>query len=211
MSSTTLVAYRILTPSILGGWRTAPALSHALRVSRSAAGSRRLFAAVLIAFAVGVGVSFIYTLSICYQEGGTSFRTWSLVGGAQTAYNRAASAMTQAERTVPDLQKIAVWGSGILLAAALSILRARLPWWPLHPIGLIFQFSWFVGLYTLTIFITYLVKLVILRFGGILLYRRTRPFFYGLIVGFVFTLGLSFLVDFIWFPGIGQGHYVHGY
>ena len=211
MSSATLVAYRVINPSLLGGWRTAPALPHALRLSRGASGTHRLLWAVLIAFAVGIGVSFVYTLSICYQEGGTSFRTWSLVGGAQTPYNRAASIMTEAVRTVPDPQKTAVWGSGILLAAILSVLRTRLPWWPLHPMGLIFQFDWFLGLYTLTIFVTYLIKLIILRFGGILLYRRALPFFYGLIVGFVAALGVSFLVDVIWFPGLGQGHYVHGF
>ena len=211
MSNQTLVAYRVVSSNIIGGWRTAPALPHTLRVARGAAGGRRLLAAILLAFVVGIAVSFVYTLSICYEEGGTSFRTWSLVGGAQWPYNRAASEMTGAERTLPDPQKIAVWGSGILLAALLSILRARLPWWPLHPIGVLFQFNWFLGLYTLTIFITYLVKLIVLKFGGILLYRRSRPIFYGLIVGFVFALGISFLVDLVWFPGLGQGHYVHGY
>ena len=211
MTDSTLVAYRVINPSLIGGWRTAPALPHALRVSHGASGVPRLLGAVLIAFAVGIGVSFIYTLSICYQEGGTSFRTWSLVGGAQTPYNRAASIMTETVRTVPDPQKAAVWASGIALAAVLSVLRTRLPWWPLHPIGVIFQFDWFLGLYTLTIFITYLIKLIILRFGGIILYRRALPFFYGLIVGFVFALGVSFLVDVVWFPGLGQGHYVHGF
>ena len=47
--------------------------------------------------------------------------------------------------------------------------------------------------------------------GGITMYRKTQPFFYGLIVGYVFALGVSFMVDLIWFPGLGQGHYVHGY
>ncbi len=104
-----------------------------------------------------------------------------------------------------------MWGSGIIIAGVLSLLRSRLPWWPLHPIGLLFQYSWFLGLYTLTIFLVWLFKLIVLRFGGILSYRRTRPAFYGLIVGYVFAMGISFIVDLIWFPGIGQGHYVHGY
>ena len=157
-----------------------------------------------------MGASFAYTLSICYNEGGITFGTWSLGGGAKWHYIRAAAAVTGAERTYPDPQKIAVWGSGIVLAAVLSILRVRLQWWPFHPIELLFQYSWFLGLYTLTIFITWLIKLIILRFGGILLYRRTRPLFYGLIVGFVLALGISFLVDVLFFPA-GQGHYLHGF
>ena len=47
------------------------------------------------------------------------------------------------------------------------------------------------------------------RFGGIGLYRRLRPIAYGLIVGYVFAAGCSFLVDAIWFPD--EGHLVHSY
>lgn len=211
MSNNTLVAYRVMTVSAIGGWRTAPAMPHILRLSRGVGGMRRLLFGIVAAFALGMVVSFLYTLSICYEEGGTAFRTWSLVGGAQVPYNAAAAAMTGAERTVPDPQKLAVWGSGLLLAGVLSVLRSRVPWWPLHPIGLLFQYNWFLGLYALTIFLVWLIKFIVLRFGGIAMYRRTRPLFYGLIVGYVFALGISFIVDLIWFPGLGQGHYVHGY
>ena len=44
---------------------------------------------------------------------------------------------------------------------------------------------------------------------GIAMYRRAKPACYGLIVGYVFAVGCSFLVDLIWFPT--GGHYIHGY
>ena len=71
------------------------------------------------------------------------------------------------------------------------------------------MFSGYVRLYALDIFFVWLAKLMVLQFGGILLYRRVRPCCYGLIVGYLFAVGCSFLVDFIWFPT--GGHYIHGY
>jgi hypothetical protein len=38
-------------------------------------------------------------------------------------------------------------------------------------------------------------KSVILRYGGITLYRQTRPFFIGIIVGFFLGVALSYLVE----------------
>jgi hypothetical protein len=71
------------------------------------------------------------------------------------------------------------------------------------------MFEWFVSIYFLDILIVWLLKLLVLKFGGIGLYRRVKPVAYGLIVGYVFAVGCSFMVDLVWFPG--GGHYVHGY
>ena len=71
------------------------------------------------------------------------------------------------------------------------------------------MYSWQLRIYVFNIFLVWLAKLLVLKFGGILLYRRVRPCCYGLIVGFVFAIGIAFLVDVIWFPD--QGHGVHGW
>ena len=44
----------------------------------------------------------------------------------------------------------------------------------------------------------------IMRVGGISAYRELRPFFIGLIVGFYLGVGVSYLIDVIWFFGIGH-------
>ena len=48
-----------------------------------------------------------------------------------------------------------------------------------------------------------------LKIGGVELYRRSRPFFLGLLVGHALGVLLSFFVDQIWFPG--QGHHTHSW
>ena len=102
-----------------------------------------------------------------------------------------------------------MWFLGIGTATAVTLLQARLPWWPLHPLGVLLMFDGYVRLYVLDIFLVWLAKFGILQFGGITLYRRVRPCAYGLVVGYVFAAGCSFIVDLIWFPG--GGHYIHGY
>ena len=41
--------------------------------------------------------------------------------------------------------------------------------------------------------------------GGATLYRRAIPFFLGLMLGYFGGVAVSFVVDFIWFPGEGHG------
>jgi hypothetical protein len=72
---------------------------------------------------------------------------------------------------------------GAVLAAVLTCLCLRSPAWPLHPIGLLMvqtiygNFAWF------SVLVGWLLKALILSFGGARLYRSARPFFIGLILG----------------------------
>jgi hypothetical protein len=46
--------------------------------------------------------------------------------------------------------------------------------------------------------------LILLRTGGIVLYRKAAPFFFGLMLGYFTGVGISFAVDCIWFPERGH-------
>ena len=52
----------------------------------------------------------IYTVSICYESGGSTFRTWSLVGAPVGMYEGIAKAVAETDRTVTDPGKN--WGVG---------------------------------------------------------------------------------------------------
>ena len=54
------------------------------------------------------------------------------------------------------------------------------------------------------IFMAWLAKSLIIRFGGIDLYRRAAPFFIGLILGQFIGVGISFFVDLLFFYGNGH-------
>ena len=162
-----------------------------------------------IAFIAGVGASFAYVLHLCYTDAGLNLRTYTLTTGNTNVFNALKSAIDSSNRTAPDPQKLAVWLFGAAEVVILNALRSWLPWWPLHPVGLAFQSSIGVRVFGFSAFLAWAIKLTVLRLGGIGLYNRTQPIFLGLLIGYATGIGMSGLVDMIWFPG--QGHWVHGW
>ena len=68
---------------------------------------------------------------------------------------------------------------------------------------------WNMRLIWTGVFIAWACKTIIMKVGGITLYRELRPFFIGLIVGFYLGVGISYGIDVIWF--FGKGHAIlHG-
>ena len=206
MSESTLVAMRVVSWRLLAGWRLPTALPHIERLLGKLATGRLVFSTV----AAGLCVAGLYTIWLCYDQGGATFRTWSLVGAPVGVYNGIATAVSEtSQRTVTDPAKILVWLLGATSATLATILQTRASWWPFHPIGLLLMFDGYVRFYVLDIFMVWGAKSVIFKLGGTLLYERVKPGAYGLIVGYTAAVGLSFAVDLIWFPR--GGHYIHGY
>ena len=104
-----------------------------------------------------------------------------------------------------DVQKTEVWLLGIAEAGVLTWLRGRFAWWPFHPAAIAFP----VVRYGFSLLLVWLCKLLVIRYGGVQLYRRSLPFWYGIMVGYLFGVGVSHIVDAIWFPE--AGHWVHGW
>jgi hypothetical protein len=81
---------------------------------------------------------------------------------------------------VEPLRRYAVGGS-VLFTSFLAFMKMRFLWWPLHPLGYCIGpglvWTWFPFL------LAWAAKLLILRYGGNHLYRRSVPFFMGLILG----------------------------
>jgi hypothetical protein len=97
--------------------------------------------------------------------------------------------------------------AGALVMTALTICRYRIAWWPLDPIGFTLVTLNSVQRAILSVFIAWVLKTVILRVGGITLFRRWQPFFIGLIVGNAFGLAIAIIVDAIYYPGAGHNLY----
>lgn len=78
-----------------------------------------------------------------------------------------------------------VFGAG--LAAGLFVLCVRWPAWPLHPIGLLMVGTFYANEAWVSVFLGWMLKTLVLRWGGARLYRQARPLFLGLIMGEVFA------------------------
>lgn len=185
-----------------------PAAAHASKLGDALKLNRRtILVSVSLSLVTGVITSMYYTLTMGYAEGAYNYADWIFRRGSEVPYDAIVKKMRNPFDT--GWGKLGVMTAGGAVMALLSYLRYRLAWWPIHPIGLPVAYTLPVRLSWFSIFLAWAAKLLILRLGGIALYRKAQPFFYGLIVGFFFAAGVSFVVDMIWFPG--EGHRVYGW
>ena len=91
----------------------------------------------------------------------------------------------------PNVPALAAMGAGYLFTVMLMALRMRFYWWPFHPVGYAVSSSWSLNIIWLPLLIAWIVKLLLLRYGGLKLYRDSLPFFLGLILG-------EFVVGSLW-------------
>lgn len=78
------------------------------------------------------------------------------------------------------------FGAG--LAGTLEWASLSFPTWGLHPLGLLVSDSWDVTRCWVSLLIGWMLKTLVLRYGGSGLYRKAMPVFLGLIVGDVIHL-----------------------
>ncbi len=168
--------------------------------------SRPLFGAMLLALVVGLVASMAAVFLICYHHGGMNLGGWQFVGMTPCTGSWMIEHMQIPEGATGGTSwwKMGFLGIGAALMSVLMLCRYRFPWWPIHPAGLAVGLThptfhvWF------SIFIAWLIKIIVLKMGGISLYRRTRPFFLGMILGSFTTAGAWLFID--WLAGMpGSG------
>ena len=146
-------------------------------------GYRRLFVAILVAALVGTLASFWSELHVNYQVGAASKiapPVVSLIFGREP-YNRLEGWIRGVAVSRANIAyAICV---GFSLTILLNSLRMRLSWFPFHPVGFAISSSWSMHQLWMTMLIAWLIKLLLLRYGGLKLYRSAIPFFLGLILG----------------------------
>jgi len=76
---------------------------------------------------------------------------------------------------------------GAAIAGGLQYASLVLPKWPLHPVGFLLAYTWFGETVWMSVMIGWLLRVVLILFGGARLYRKLKPLFYGLIAGEVMS------------------------
>jgi len=145
---------------------------------------RSLLVAIWIATVAGTLVGFWVLLHIIYSSGGAtsrfSYPICPMHLGSEP-WNRMASwATTQAAPAI-DQGFAVVVGFGVTML--LGFLRVKFIGFPFHPGGYAVSGSWSMHVLWLPMFIAWMIKLPVLRYGGLKLYRRVLPIFLGLLLG----------------------------
>ncbi len=183
-----------------------PSAAHAARLHDAMRMTRRgLGLAIILALAVGFFSTLTYVIIMAYDQGASNFNSWFFRVSSGAGVRSFDDVMAKIKSPADfHAQKLTFFAIGSAAMSVLTFLQYRFPWWPLHPVGLAISSVWMIRNQAAAIFIAWAAKSLIMRFGGIDLYRKASPFFLGLIVGHFSGVGISFIVDMIFFPGNGH-------
>jgi hypothetical protein len=155
----------------------------ALKMSTSAnLKSRDVAKGILLAAGVAIVVSYLAILVICYHYGAASGKIEDYrINWAGMPIGLLAT-WGESQRGV-GWDEIGGGTAGAGLVFLLSFAHSRLVWWPFHPVGYALSCTFTPEWLWSPLFFVWLAKSLILRYGGIRLYRRGIPFAVGLILG----------------------------
>jgi hypothetical protein len=145
----------------------------------------RLTAAVAVALLLSLALGVFVLLPGLYHYGyyttaaGLSYN-WPATAQIQEG-NAAASDISSP--TDPDLRGLMALTGGAVMFLVLGALRLRFAWWPFHPIGYILSCGWGQAWFTFPFVFGWAAKSLVLRYGGLRLYRRSVPLAVGMITG----------------------------
>ena len=172
-----------------------PRASGALRLAREIGRKRGLVLAMGAALAVGLISASYMTLKLGYAHGGRNLDYWFRdVNDCALPFDEYIGRRLLSPSPI-FYKGFLYTGLGAGVAAVLMALRTRLPWWPLHPVALPVSTIAYTHSYFFSVFLAWGIKSLVLRFGGANLYRTTRTFFTGIILGEAVCLGMWILID----------------
>ena len=115
-----------------------------------------------------------------YQTG-ASATYGSVIGVGREVFNRLAIRLDNLTGT--DYPPVKAYGIGFGITCLLSLIRHRFFWWPFHPIGYVMVTYGGFSEFWSSVFLGWLIKVIIVNFFGLKANRQAVPFFMGLILG----------------------------
>jgi hypothetical protein len=144
---------------------------------------------VMAALLVGLGAAYYFHLTPYYRYGVVHLRDGEMWGTSLAQADFAEVVAATRAPIAPDAARIVatVWGLGV--TGLLMWLRQNLGGFPLHPLGFALATA-YGDLVWFPFLIVWVCKTLILRYGGIKLYRAAIPGFLGFALGHAFTAGV---------------------
>ena len=195
---TTMGTYRLGTPNLTiltylyplnRCFRANPMPSEleALRIAeRTQIGYRQMLVGMILAIVFGIFVTFWLYLHVMYELGATNkARGWIGTMGWEF-FNRLQNWLVHPRDT--NWAETGGIGFGFGFTIFLAVMKTSFLWWPFHPGGYVLTTGGGLGRSWFAVFVSWTAKAIILKIGGVRLYRKAVPFFLGLILG-DYTLG----------------------
>ncbi len=149
---------------------------------RTGISNRRLLIAMTIAIFLAPLATFWSHIHISYKIAAPDWFAWE-------PFNRLQRWLSSP--FPPDYGSSIAASVGFMSTICLMFMRMKFFWWPFHPAGYAVSSSWSMNVFWFSIMLSFFIKWIILKIGGIKLHRQAIPFFLGLILG-------EFIIGSIW-------------
>jgi hypothetical protein len=158
-----------------------PSLLHTAKVTHRSFNRRMIIGAVAVTLVGAIVVSFVAMLMLCYKYGIRELQLDWASRTTLTVYNNIVTLIEAPVRPGEWVTTFTIVGALVMLV--LVICYHRLIWWPLHPIGYLTAYSSAMRILWFSFFLGWLFNALCIRYGGVVLFKKVRFFFIGLIIG----------------------------
>jgi hypothetical protein len=133
--------------------------------------------AALVSLLATFAANYFVTYSVGAGSKAVGYKSW--VGNE--AYTQLASWLSLGQPA--GASNVWFFIGGLAVVGGLAWLRTAFVGWPLHPAGFALGVSYAMNYFWLCVFVAWLAKLLLIRYGGMTAHRKAIPFFLGLILG----------------------------
>lgn len=180
----------------MGGGANATLLLESYKFSDQVGLKRRSVTKVMLIVVVfSILVGFVSVLPLFYEYGANSLSYWHIQSGKQWNFDWAETHASDWEASFRKEVAGYVIGGGVI-TAFLAFMTSRFVWWPIHPLGFYTGLSAWMSYFWAGFLIAWIVKSIVLRYGGYVSFKKLRPAFLGMIVGSVIMNILNVLITF---------------
>lgn len=168
--------------------------------------SKKISVFIFLSIILSILVSTTFLIYLAYNKGGLNLSKWNFQDAPQWPYIY--FSMFASSFSSPIKIRILFSLFGVLLTTTLIFLRNNFFWWPIHPVGTTIALTWPMGYQWFSIFIIWLIKSLLIKYGGGKIYKKFVPFAIGLISGelmmvIIWTIinglkGITGYVIFLW-------------
>ena len=167
-------------PSQLEGFKIA---------ERAPVSQRKMAIVMIVALLVAIPASFWAYLHLIYQHGAVRTEGYIIGIGIETFERMLLPWLQQPHAT--DSTGLSFTALASLFTLGLMFLRRQFIWFPFHPTGYALGLSAGMVWVWSAICMGWIIKAILLKFGGLRIYRKAAPFFVGVILG-------DFLIGTFW-------------
>jgi len=169
------------------------AAAHAMYLARRKA--RGLFVPLFLASAITFVTATLATIWCGYRVGAANLDSWFFFSGPRAAFGWGLREITAGAQPHPGAFSWMAVGAAIM--GALVVAHRSLYWWPIHPVGFIICSVFWSDVMWLTVFLGWVIKVIVAKIGGNRLLRKARWFFLGMILGQFSVAGVWAMFDLV--------------